>query len=196
MDVHWSSQLKMKKLPEIKGKNKMEKIWPEMILNPIGNVVSELNVPNLKPTRDSLESDITRENIKKEHDKIQDMISEIHVFESSTLRLKGIEAFSHILVLYWPHLIAPEKRNLKQVHPMGRQDIEKQGIFATCSPARPNPILVSAVQLLERKENILKVKGFEAVNNSPVIDIKPYSPHYLVVENLKVPDWMASVTVD
>ena len=167
--------------------------WPQMILDPIGKVVSELSVPSLTPTRDSLESGHSLEDLKTEHGKIREMVSEIHVLEASTRRLKGIEAFSHILVLYWPHLIAPERRSLEQVHPMGRKDIEKQGIFATCSPARPNPVLVSAVRLLNRKGNILTVKGFEAVNNSPVIDIKPYSPHYLVVEDLKVPDWMANI---
>lgn len=172
----------------------MENTWPEMNLNPIGKVVSRLTVPSLKTTKDSLESATSQENIKKEHEKIRDMVSEIHVFESSARRLKGIEDFSHILVIYWPHLIDPEKRNLEQVHPMGRKDIEKKGIFATCSPARPNPVLVSAVRLVEREGCILKVRGFEAVNNSPVIDIKPYSPHYLVVKDLQVPDWMANIT--
>jgi len=174
----------------------MTSTWPEMILEPVGTVISELTVPSLTPSHDSLESSISRENIKKEHEKIKKMLSEIHIFESSAARLKGIENFSHILVLYWPHLIAPDKRHLEQVHPMGRKNIEKQGIFATCSPARPNPILVSAVRLIERKGNILKVKGLEAVNDSPVIDIKPYCPSYMVTENLKIPDWMASVIDD
>jgi len=162
-----------------------------MILDPIGKVVSPLTIPSLKTADDDLEPEVARKNLRKEHEKIQNTISRIHVFEDSANRLKGIEAFSHILVLYWPHLIDPEKRHLEQVHPMGRQDIEKQGIFATCSPARPNPILVSAVALEERQGNILMVKGLEAVDNSPVIDIKPYSSHYLVVDNLKIPDWMA-----
>ncbi|WDP90822.1 MAG: tRNA (N6-threonylcarbamoyladenosine(37)-N6)-methyltransferase TrmO [Desulfobacter sp.] len=174
----------------------MDNNWPEMNLYPIGKVASPLTVPSLKPTRDSLEPGISRENIKKEHHKIHDMVSEIHVFESSTRRLKGVEAFSHILVIYWPHLIAEEKRDLEQVHPMGRKDIEKQGIFATCSPARPNPVLVSAVRLVERKGNVLVVKGFEAVDNSPVIDIKPYSPHYMLVEDLTLPEWMENITSD
>lgn len=171
----------------------MNTSWPEMKLNPIGKVVSTLTVPSLRPTRGSLESVVGRGDIQREHEKIQEMVSQIHVFASSAKRLKGIEAFSHILVLYWPHLIAPEKRNLEQVHPMGRKDIEKQGIFATCSPARPNPVLVSAVRLLERRGTVLEVKGFEAVDNSPVIDIKPYSPHYLKVEHLNIPDWMANI---
>ena len=166
-------------------------MWPEMILNPIGKLVSSLTTPSLRAAKNGLEPDSLHRNLKKEHEKIQGLVSQIHICEASTNRLKGIEAFSHILVLYWPHLIDPEKRKLEQVHPMGKKDIEKQGIFATCSPARPNPILVSAVRLNERRGNILMVQGLEAVNNSPVIDIKPYSPHYLVIKDLKVPDWMA-----
>ncbi len=168
--------------------------WPEIILKPVGKIISPLTVPTLKATQDSLEPESNLKTLRKEQEKIQNTISEIQIFKSSTNRLKGIEAFSHILVLYWPHLIDPEKRKLEQVHPMGRKDIEKQGIFATCSPARPNPVLVSAVPLIQRQGNTLKVRGLEAVNNSPVIDIKPYSPHYLMVENLHLPEWMATIT--
>ena len=73
---------------------------------------------------------------------------------------------------------------------MGRKDLPLQGIFATCSPARPNPVLVSAVPLLERVGNILKVKGLEAVDGSPLIDIKPYNPSTYRVTDPTLPAWM------
>ncbi|WP_022665121.1 tRNA (N6-threonylcarbamoyladenosine(37)-N6)-methyltransferase TrmO [Desulfospira joergensenii] len=171
----------------------MEELRPEMILEPVGRVESPLANPTLKTDKNGLKSDLSRDTVKKECEKVKNTVSRIRIFEPWTPLLKGIEDFSHILVLYWPHLIDPEKRQLKQVHPMGRKDIPKQGIFATCSPARPNPILVSAVRLLERRENILQVQGLEAVNQSPVIDIKPYSPHYLTVKDLKLPEWMANI---
>jgi tRNA-Thr(GGU) m(6)t(6)A37 methyltransferase TsaA len=104
-----------------------------------------------------------------------------------------IRILSFILVLYWPHLIGSEGRNLKRVHPMGRKDLPVQGIFSTCSPARPNPVLVSAVPLLERKGNILKVKGLEAVDQSPIIDIKPYVTSYYRIENPVLPEWMITI---
>jgi tRNA (Thr-GGU) A37 N-methylase len=66
----------------------------------------------------------------------------------------------------------------------------RQGIFATCSPARPNPVLVSAVPLVARNGNVLTVKGLEAVDGSPIIDVKPYSKSYLKVDGLKMPAWM------
>jgi tRNA-Thr(GGU) m(6)t(6)A37 methyltransferase TsaA len=110
--------------------------------------------------------------------------------------LKGIEGFSHILVLYWPHLVPPERRKLEEVHPMGRKDMPLQGIFATCSPARPNPILVSAVELIERNRDSLTVKGLEAVDQSPVIDIKPYNVNYMKKENLRAPQWMQQLNAE
>ncbi|MGB5986962.1 MAG: tRNA (N6-threonylcarbamoyladenosine(37)-N6)-methyltransferase TrmO, partial [Desulfobacterales bacterium] len=45
-----------------------------------------------------------------------------------------MEGFSHIVVLYWPHLIDPKRRTLRKVHPMGRKDLPRQGIFAIRSP--------------------------------------------------------------
>ena len=89
-----------------------------------------------------------------------------------------------------------QRRNLRKVHLMGRKDLPLQGIFATCSPARPNPILVSAVSLLERIGNVIKVKGLEAVDGSPIVDIKPYSKSYYSVDNPAVPEWMLQIQRD
>lgn len=125
--------------------------------------------------------------------KIENTLSEILIFESWNPLLKGIETFPHILVLYWPHLIDLERRKLEQVHPMGRKEIPLQGIFATCSPARPNPILVSAIELVRRGKNKLIVKGLEAVDQSSVIDIKPYNINYMKKENLRFPEWMQEI---
>ncbi len=167
------------------------KDWPEMILAPVGRVKSPIKTPSLKANRDDLAPGLTRgDTLKKEQARIRDTISEITIFDPWTVLLKGLEAFSHILVLYWPHLISLEKRKITQVHPMGDKTIPKQGIFATCSPARPNPVLVSAVRLVSIKGNLLTVKGLEAVDNSPVIDIKPYTPHYMGVDGLRIAEWM------
>jgi tRNA (Thr-GGU) A37 N-methylase len=67
------------------------------------------------------------------------------------------------------------------------------GIFATRSPARPNPILVSVVRILERKDNVLKVIGLEAVDGSPIIDIKPHVVAYDTKEQPKVAPWMEQI---
>lgn len=170
--------------------------WPDMHLTPIGVVQSRLKTPSLGTTRDNLKRESSAETFKKQHAAIQETLSQIHVFASWQPLLRGIEGFSHILVLYWPHLVPPQGRTLQEVHPMGRKDMPLQGIFATCSPARPNPILVSAVELVERNRDILTVKGLEAVDQSPVIDIKPYNVNYMKKGNLRFPQWMRQLNAE
>jgi tRNA-Thr(GGU) m(6)t(6)A37 methyltransferase TsaA len=53
-----------------------------------------------------------------------------------------------------------------------------RGVFATRSPNRPNPIGLTVVELLERKGNILKVKGIDMLDGTPLLDIKPYVPKF------------------
>ncbi|MBI9083688.1 MAG: tRNA (N6-threonylcarbamoyladenosine(37)-N6)-methyltransferase TrmO [Desulfobacterales bacterium] len=165
-----------------------------MVLEPIGRVISEIKRPILLAGKSGLTLQERMDKVRAHHRKIRDGQSELLVFDRWAPLLDGIEGFSHILVLYWPHLIDPQRRRtLEKVHPMGRQDLPEQGIFATCSPARPNPVLVSAVRLVKRQGNILTVQGLEAVDNSPIIDIKPYVTSYYGPCETTVPDWMAQI---
>ena len=119
-----------------------------------------------------------------------EVVSEI-VFDSSlTEALDGLEEYSHITILWWMHLLSPGEIRLK-VHPMGRQEFSPKGIFALRTPLRPNPIGKTTVTLIERQGNILKVKGLEALDGSPVIDIKPYVPRYDLMTDATVPQWIA-----
>ena len=165
----------------------------EMRISPIGLVRSDIKTPMLMAGDSDLELRERMEKIREYHHKVKEGLCELVVLPNLSELLDGIEGFSHVLVLYWPHLIDPERRKLRKVHPMGRKDLPRQGIFATCSPARPNPVLVSAVRLLERHENTLKVKGLEAVDGSPIIDIKPYVAPYYGAENPTVPQWMEQI---
>jgi tRNA (Thr-GGU) A37 N-methylase len=76
---------------------------------------------------------------------------------------------------------------------MGRQDLPEVGIFATRSPRRPNSILVTAVELVARRGNVLEVRGLDAVDGTPVIDIKPLTPGDCPTGELRVPEWLAGV---
>ena len=87
--------------------------------------------------------------------------------------LEGLEGFSHVYVLFWLHDV-PEWSNRLKVHPRGRADVEKVGVFATRSPHRPNPIGLTLVRLLNRRGRILSVKGLDAYDGTPVLDIKPH----------------------
>lgn len=100
------------------------------------------------------------------------VVSTIVLREEFAEALDGIEGFSHIVVLYWFHL-SEEPTSLK-VHPRGDPMNPLRGIFATCSPVRPNPLGMTTVRLLERQGNKLRVRGLDAIDGTPVVDIKPY----------------------
>jgi tRNA-Thr(GGU) m(6)t(6)A37 methyltransferase TsaA len=158
----------------------------EMQLRPVGIVRSQLHRPTLAASSDGLRAQAKLEEAVAERSNLAELV----VSEDLDGILDGIEGFSHLLVVYWAHVVPPEGRSLAKVHPMGRKDLPLTGIFATCSPARPNPVLVTAVRLLERKGNVLLVQGLEAVDGSPVVDIKPYVPYYYAATDAKMPQWV------
>jgi tRNA (Thr-GGU) A37 N-methylase len=73
---------------------------------------------------------------------------------------------------------------------MGSMENPLTGIFSTFSPARPNPILVTVAKLHKREGNILHVSGLDAIDGSPVIDIKPYVREFYPQEETRIPDWI------
>ena len=102
--------------------------------------------------------------------------------------LKRLQGFSHFYVLFLLHE-APKWGGWLTVHPKGRLDLGKVGVFATRSPHRPNPIGLTLVKLLSRKGRILKVKGLDAYDGTPVIDLKPYDSHDSA-PRARVPLWL------
>jgi len=116
-----------------------------------------------------------------------DEVSEIIVDEKFTDALNGIEDYSHVIVVYWMDRV----KNYVITHrPQGNPEVPVVGIFACRCPPRPNPIAITTVKLIERKENIIKVKGLDILDDTPIIDVKPYWPHYDKAEDEKIPDWV------
>ncbi|KMO33413.1 tRNA (N6-threonylcarbamoyladenosine(37)-N6)-methyltransferase TrmO [Methylobacterium aquaticum] len=83
--------------------------------------------------------------------------------------LRSLDGTSHLIVLYWMDR-AP--RNLVAQQP--RHAPEPRGTFALRSPARPNPIAVSVVELLGIVGGTLRVRGLDCLDGTPLLDIKPY----------------------
>ncbi len=83
--------------------------------------------------------------------------------------LLGLEAGSDILVLCF---FNRSDRDVLQVHPMGENENPLRGVFATRSPARPNPIAVTSARVERIEENVLHVIGLDALDDTPVVDIK------------------------
>jgi len=118
-------------------------------------------------------------------------VSEIVINDELEGALDGIDEFSHLLILYWAHRAPDDKRTIIKVHPLGSRELPLVGVFSTHSPARPNSILATVVELLSREGNTLKVTGLDALDGSPVLDIKPYNKDN--IQNLRVPEWMKKV---
>mgnify|MGYP001590885011 CR=1 FL=1 len=116
------------------------------------------------------------------------VVSDIVIESRLTEALEGLEDFSHIIVLYWMH--RRDKGLAMKVHPRGNPELPLVGLFATRSPHRPNPLGKTTVRLLERRGNILRVQGLDAIDGTPVMDIKPYIPGYDSVAEARVPSWV------
>lgn len=117
----------------------------------------------------------------------KELITEIIINDDYAKGLDGIDEYSHIIVVYW---MDKEKECHLRHHPQGRSDVPFGGIFACRCPQRPNPIAMSTVKLISREHNVLNVKGLDILNNTPILDIKPYWPQYDEVNNSKVPSWV------
>ncbi len=122
----------------------------------------------------------------------REIVSEVVVNSDLTEALDRLDEFSHIIVLYWLHQLPAGRQLSLKVHPMGKPELPLVGRFATRSPSRPNPLGQATVRLLERRGNILKVKGLDAIDGTPVIDIKPYIPGYDSADDAKAPPWMTN----
>jgi formylmethanofuran dehydrogenase subunit E len=94
----------------------------------------------------------------------------IEIFEPYEPGLLDVDTFSHLFVLYWQD--KGDRKILQTKTPWGPHI---HGVFATRSPNRPNPVGLCVVDLIERKGRHLKVEGLDALDGSPLIDIKPYA---------------------
>lgn len=106
--------------------------------------------------------------------------------------LKGLEDYSHVNVYWWFDQADNERRrNVLQVGSPHEDAPSLLGVFATRSPSRPNPIAVTTARLLcvDLDQARIQISYTEAYNDSPVLDIKPYSPGLDRVEHPTAPKW-------
>jgi len=124
-----------------------------------------------------------------EDDKDRSLVSKIVLRKGFTKALDGIEDFSHVYVIFWMHRVLDTEK--VKVHPSGG------GIFATRAPIRPNPIGLTLVELVKRKKNVLWVRGLDAFDGTPVLDIKPYPDwargRLIVVTDFRIPIWLEKI---
>lgn len=100
--------------------------------------------------------------------KLDGPVCEIELFEPWAAGLQGLEQFKHAQAIYWLH---QSRRDLVLQSP--KHDPGRRGVFALRSPIRPNPIGVSTVEIVGIEKNIVRVRGVDCVDGTPLIDLKP-----------------------
>ena len=104
-------------------------------------------------------------------------VGRVEVFQEFESGLKDIDTFSHIYLFYF----FDRAEGIELIRATFLDD-EPHGIYATRHPCRPNGIGMSIVKLLGRKKNVLAVEGIDVLNNTPLLDIKPYIPKFDVID--------------
>lgn len=105
----------------------------------------------------------------------------------------GLDSFSHLEIIFFMHLVSPEKINTKARSPRNRDDFPRVGIFAQRAKGRPNCLGVSRCQLLKVEGLKLTVQGLDAINSTPVLDIKPYLSEFGPRGEVRQPDWTRDI---
>ena len=139
----------------------------KIVLNPIGRVKTEAVGDEVKD---------------------KSRVSQIIIRDELVEALEGVESFSHLFVLFWLNQVSSKQRKTLKVHPRGRLDMPLLGVFATRTNLRPNPIGLTLVELLKVEGNTLTIRGLDAFNGTPVLDIKPFDS-WDCAEKARVPDW-------
>ena len=103
--------------------------------------------------------------------------------------LKGLEVFSHVIILYHLDKAKYEKENHLQRRPQNREDMPLVGIFSQRGKDRPNRIGMTSVEIVSVSDDRLVVKGLDAIDGTPILDIKPYYPVY-DKKDATVPEWV------
>ena len=106
--------------------------------------------------------------------------------------MKALEGFSHINVIWWfSDFDNKDARNMLDTPKPYKKAPDTMGIFATRSPIRPNPIALTAVEVIriDCQKGLIQIAYIDANDNTPVLDIKPYTPSLDRVETPGVPEW-------
>jgi len=147
---------------------------------------------------------IVRHGYSDEHVKesINGVDGIIEIFPEYRAGLRGLEGFSHIIILAYLHKVSENTRNVLVVRPRGLarklgiplHTLPEVGVFSTDSPHRPNPIALTIAKLrdVDKDSGLLYVENIDLYNETPVLDIKPYTPSRRV-DNVKIPQWLENI---
>lgn len=107
--------------------------------------------------------------------------------------LAGLEAFSHVEVIFLFDRVAADEIERGARHPRGRTDWPLAGIFAQRGKHRPNRLGVTICRIIGVEGTQLHVEGLDAIDGTPVIDIKPVMREFLPREDVRQPEWVSEL---
>ncbi|MFP3133175.1 MAG: tRNA (N6-threonylcarbamoyladenosine(37)-N6)-methyltransferase TrmO [Nitrososphaeria archaeon] len=143
-----------------------------------------------------VKTEMSDEDIRKANGNV---ISKIIIKEEYIDGLQGLEGYSHILVISYLNKLRDFEIGVLKVKPrrlakygLKLEELPEVGVFAVDSPARPNPLGLSIAEIIKIDKNVITVKGLDLFNETPILDIKPYS-YERVVKEFKVPDWYSEL---
>ena len=113
----------------------------------------------------------------------------IHIDEKYQEGLADLDGFSHIYLIYYFHKVSSFKL---RVVPFNDKTKQFRGVFSTRTPMHPNSLGLSLVELVDVKKNIVTIKGVDIVDQTPIIDIKPYIPSFDQIKSSVTTGWMQS----
>ena len=150
-------------------------MWPNIVIQPIGVVRSPHRSATGTPIQPAYAPQVE---------------GEVVVDAGFEAALLDIEGFERIWLVYWF-----DRARLFQPQVIPYRDNRPHGLFATRAPSRPNPIGLSVVRLLAREDNVLRVRGIDILDGTPLVDIKPYVPDFDAFPDSKA-GWLAEARED
>ena len=126
-----------------------------------------------------------------ENERDRSLVAKVVLNEELAPALDGIEEWSHIYVIFWLD------RVVHKAEPELHHQDDNVGIFAARSPIHPNPIGLTLVEFVKREGHVLWVRGLDAYDGTPVVDIKPYPDweygKWIVVNEFRAPEWLLKI---
>lgn len=108
----------------------------------------------------------------------------------------GLEGFSHVDVIFLFDRVPLDRIEKGARHPRGRADWPLTGIFAQRGKNRPNRLGITTCKIAAIEQTRLHVVGLDAIDGTPVLDIKPVMREFLPREEVRQPPWVAELMVD
>jgi len=119
--------------------------------------------------------------------------SRIELLPEYRAGLRGLDQFSHVLVVAWLHQADFDPARHLVRRPRGRDDMPLVGIFAQRAKDRPNPFGITVAAIVRADETGLVVRGLDAIDGTPILDLKPYFPDFDAAAKPRLPEWVAKL---